>query len=135
MLEEWPAGEAQAGGIDDSARLVQFLRNVLRRTGLAGNHRQLLAALYEAGDQGLLRTQIAERLGLKELQVSGVLGSLGRRIQGTPGVERAGRPGRSGTGHMMDFDRVNGIWRYRLIPEARQAIEEEDDTLHILGEA
>ncbi|MGI6206654.1 MAG: hypothetical protein ACOYEW_00460 [Anaerolineae bacterium] len=131
--EQHPVDEVAEKGADRSTALVRFLQDVLNRRELGENYKQLLASLYEAGDAGLLRRDLVQKLGLSDSQLSGILGALGRRIEATPGVDTAGRPGRTGTGHMMESDKVGGIWRYRLIPEAREAIEKEDSTLHILS--
>lgn len=115
-----------------STALVAFFRRVLTRRDLSDNSKRLLAALYEAGDAGLLRDELARRVGVDDSQLSGVLGAFGRRIEATEGISTVGRPSRKGTGHMMDFAKVAGVWRYTLIPEARQAIEAETDNIGIL---
>jgi hypothetical protein len=86
-----PRGEAisssgsplQAGSVDQ--RTTELVERVLTRVVLAESHRALVTAVVEAGDEGILGSELLQRIGLANAQFRGVLGSFGRRVSNTPG--------------------------------------------------
>jgi hypothetical protein len=78
-------------------------------------------AQYEAGDRPLTGAELARATGRTVQQLSGILGALGLRIHGTKKID-----GRAGISLVFAVrEEPGGGWSYRLLPEARRALEEE----------
>lgn len=103
---------------------VEFVRKIIHRMAVPNGQSQLFRALYEGGEQGLSRSELALRMGRTEEQLSGILGGFGRRIQHTVGVQSLGRAGRSGVEHVLDVFKIGGQYYYRMLPELRLVIGE-----------
>jgi hypothetical protein len=84
--------------------------------------RVLYKALYQAGEEGLCREELAIAVGRTRHQLSGILGALGRRINTTKGLE-----GKGGIEVVIETSRTTGGgWRYRMRPILREALEAEN---------
>jgi len=103
---------------------------LLTRIPVPRGQRQLYKALYDAGDAGLTHDELVKVMGRRDRRdLSGVLGSIGRRVNGTPGYGQRERP----AGYMvLSWERLDdGQWRLRLLPEMRAALEAlNPDWLH-----
>lgn len=113
-----PAGSE--GG--DGPTPEDFMR-LLTRIPVPRGQRQLYKALYDAGDEGRLQDELVDVMGRRDRHdLSGVMGALGRRINGTPGYGETHKPG---TAMVFSFEKASdGQWRYRLLPEMRAALED-----------
>ncbi len=98
------------------------------RMPVSRGHRQLYKALYDAGDAGLTYADLAKVMNRTHHQLVGVIGSLGVRVNNTPGYGQIKHPG----GNMLFVWRRNeNKWSIRLQPEARAALERlNPDWLH-----
>jgi hypothetical protein len=85
--------------------------------------RTLFEALYRAGEPGLLYPDLAQAMNRDEPQLNGVVGALGRRIKGTAGFDASVK---FPIEVFFDITRVDGRWLYRMRPELREVLEEED---------
>ncbi len=100
---------------------VDAVRRMLTRRPVPDGQRVLYRALYQAGDQGLSRSDLAVAMNRSKLQLSGVLGALGRRINRTEGLE-----GKEGILIVFDASMLgDGDWHYRMRPVLREALEAE----------
>ena len=67
---------------------------VLTRMPVTTGQKQLYKALYDAGDEGLATHELIRVMGRRDSSdLAGVLGALGRRVNGTPGYGRSASPG------------------------------------------
>jgi len=105
---------------DSTLNIKKVIREVLHRLPVPRGQQELYKALYHSGDKGLSYSQIAEVMNRTEQEIAGVLGALGRRVNGTPGVS-----GDEGIGLLFIIERVGDEWHYRMKPELRQVLEEE----------
>lgn len=95
---------------------------LLTRIPVARGQRQLYKVLYDTGDAGLTHNELVIKMGRRDRQeLAGVLGALGRRVNGTPGYGQREKP----SGYMvLSWEQLNdGQWRLRLLPEMRAALE------------
>lgn len=100
---------------------VDDIRFMLRRKHIRSNQLTLYRILYNAGDAGVEARKLAEAMKLTPQQLSGVLGSLGSRINNTEGLEDKGA-----ILIVFDIREVNdGEWLYSMRPILRKALEEE----------
>ena len=97
----------------------EIIRDVIRRRPVPPGQRGLYEVLDKAGDQGLLKPELAEAMGRSERELTGVLGALGKRIFGTKGTDD------QGILLFLEISAADGTWRYRLRPEARAVLEAE----------
>ena len=109
---------------DEQRKFVspEFLRRALKRHPLTKNTLALLKSLYEAEKDGFLsretlRNEIGSHTDQKfsDQQLTGVLGSFGKRIHQTPRYNKA---------PYLHWKKVDGNWRYRL-PEELQSVVAE----------
>jgi hypothetical protein len=98
----------------------ELVRRVLNRMEIPPGQIALYKALANAGEERLSASALAAAMGRTEQVLSGVLGALGRRINGTEGVDQTNPPG---IGLFLGYTRENGKWHYRLRPEVRDALE------------
>jgi hypothetical protein len=119
--ERWHVESAQsaAATLTGSEDLVKLMQSVIARTFIPLGQVLLYKALYEAGEEGVRRGELHEKMDLARDQISGVLGGLGRRVNYTSAVG-AEKPGSE---LLIRWGRVGGKMRYFLRPEAREAIE------------
>jgi hypothetical protein len=99
-----------------------YMRIFTRRPVPRGQ-KQLFKALYDAHETGLTNDELVRVMGRRDRQdLAGVLGALGRRINGTPGYSyKTGL----GTRMLLTANAAPGNqWRYFLKPETRQILEE-----------
>lgn len=105
-------------------------RQLLTHIPVPRGQQQLYKALYDAGDAGLTHDELVKVMGRRDRRdLSGVLGALGRRVNGTPGYGQRERP----AGYMvLSWERLDdGQWCLRLLPEMRAALEAlNPDWLH-----
>jgi hypothetical protein len=100
---------------------LEEVRLMLRRKYVTDLQRKLFKALVEAGDKGLTNSELAEKLGITRVQLSGVLGSLGTRIARSKGFEHDG-----GIGAIFEsFPAANDQWLYKIRPILVKALEAE----------
>jgi hypothetical protein len=100
---------------------VDDIRAMLKRRPIRSNQLTLFQVLYKAGDVGIVTRKLAEALKLTPQQLSGVLGSLGSRINNTEGLEDKG-----GILLVFEIREINdGEWLYCMRPILRKALEEE----------
>lgn len=100
---------------------VDDIRRMLTRIPISYGQRTIYKALYAAGDQGLSSSGLAAALDGSRAQLSGVLGALGRRVNGTEGLE-----GKGGTGLILEISLLDdGDWCYRMRQVLREALEAE----------
>ncbi|MBN1668159.1 MAG: DUF262 domain-containing protein [Anaerolineales bacterium] len=97
---------------------LQLVLNMLRRIGMPRGQKELYRILAEAGDEGISWEELCQQMGRSKGQMSGVLGALGRRINGTPGLDDD-----RGIGHVVEIWNVGPTWRYRMKPVLRTALE------------
>lgn len=122
-VEEFAAIAHLFGGTARSAPPAdepELIRRVLERKQVPPGQRALLRALYRAGDAGLDAPELARAMDRSEPELAGVLGALGRRINGTPGANTAEPPGIT---LMLDVTAAGNGWNYRLRDAARAALE------------
>lgn len=100
---------------------VRDVRRMLTRIRIPDGQRALYEVLYEAGDQGLSRSDLAAALNRSKSELAGVLGALGHRINRTEGLE-----GKGGIEAVLDVSTLeDGDWHYRMRPVLREALEAE----------
>jgi hypothetical protein len=100
---------------------VDDIRFMLRQKPLRPNHLALLRILYRAGETGISGRKLAESMKMTPNQLSGVLGSLGVRINGTEGLEDKG-----GIMVVTNIEEQNdGEWLYTIRPILQRALETE----------
>ena len=99
------------------------IRRVLKRIPITPGQQALYEALYKAGSNGLTQHALAAAMGRTEQELSGVLGALGRRINGTEGV--ALKPGDLGISIFFDVKWVNDVWHYTMKPALREVLDDE----------
>ena len=96
---------------EEQATVEDCLR-VLTRRNVPEGQRQLLQALVEAGPYGLTGEELVEVMGRRDLlELSGVLGALGKRVNRTPGYGESQTPGIE---MLLDIAKTDGGWRYSL---------------------
>ena len=100
---------------------VDDIRYMLRQKPIRANHLTLFRCLYKAGSSGIEGKKLAEAMNLTPHQLSGVLGSLGNRINHTEGLEDKGA-----ILIIIDITETNdGEWLYTIRPILKKALEEE----------
>lgn len=79
-------------------------------------------AFHSRKDKGLTHAELIAVMGRRDMQdLAGVLGALGRRVNGTPGYGEESQPG---TNMVIDWEPLpEGKWRLRLKPEMRAVLE------------
>jgi hypothetical protein len=102
--------------------LVKSIVHVLTRKPIPRGQLCLFKALYEAGSRGLSKEDLAERMRWgNEKSLTGVIGALGKRVNGTWDFEIA-KPGAELL--VVSFNgKRNGTVFYRIRPELREAIK------------
>ena len=81
-------------------------------------------ALYEALSGGQISYgELLERTGRTGQQMAGLLGALGRRINGTPEIKQAGLPGNVKA--VLNYERIGGKRHMDLTIHAKEALEAE----------
>ena len=101
-----------------------YLR-LLTRIPVPRGQKQLYKALYDAGDNGLTHDELVEVMNRRDRRdIAGVLGALGRRVNGTPGYGEENQPA---SNMVIEWEELeDGQWRLRLRPEMRTALEALD---------
>jgi hypothetical protein len=103
----------------DEATLI---RRMISRAPISYGQRILYKTLYLASDDGMNNRELAETLSLTPYQFAGLLGALGKRVNGTEGSNQFGR---IGLNLLFDISRSGDIWNYRLRPVFRTILEED----------
>jgi hypothetical protein len=97
------------------------VRRMLKRRFIPRGQQALYESLYRE-EGGLSADELAAAIGRTRSQLNGVLGALGRRINGTPGLE-----GRGGIEVVLDISPMaDGNSHYRMRPILREALEAEN---------
>lgn len=126
-LERWQVIEPEENNGGDGSPATEAtaedFRRLLTRRPVPRGQKQLYKALYDAGDEGLSGEELVTVMGRRDSSdLSGVLGALGRRINGTPGYGEEARPGIE---MVFTFEQLpDGQWCYFLRPEMRAVLEE-----------
>ena len=102
----------------------EVIKRVLeRRPYLSPGPKTLFRVLYRAGSKGLKFEDIASGMERTPVQLGGVLGALGRRINNTSGVE-----GKPGVAYILEIVReIDGdpeAWGWRMRFELQQIIRD-----------
>jgi hypothetical protein len=97
----------------------EIIRRVLRRRQIPDGQRALYKALYAAGDRNVSQTELAAAMGRTEQELSGVLGALGNRVNGTEGSEE------QGVELLLYRNMMDGEMHYRLRPEVFEVLRRE----------
>ena len=79
-------------------------------------------ALYKAlGEEKLEYGEFVERTGRRRSQMAGILGALGRRINNTEKIHKAGLPGNCDA--VLEQTRKDGVWYIELKPHTIEALK------------
>lgn len=100
---------------------INDIKRMLKRIPIPDGQIELYRFLYQAGETGMTNVELAKRMGRSRLQLAGVLGALGNRINGTEGLRNKG-------GLLVVFDvkqLSNGDWYYKMKPVLRKILEVE----------
>ena len=110
-MSDQPAVDAPT--IGDCIRL-------LTRIAVPPGQKQLYQALVAAGPKGATTQELVSTMGRRdEKDLTGVLGALGHRVNGTPGYGATHKPGIL---MILQIDEAEQGWRYRLKPVMRDAL-------------
>lgn len=110
-------------GRDTQGKTPEDYRRLLTRLPIPRGQQQIYKALYQAGDKGLTARELEERIGRRRSELPGIMGALGRRINSTPGIGEAKKPG---IALLFDIAKLNngaGEWHYRMTAMLREALE------------
>lgn len=112
--------KAKTGGeiVDE----ITHIRKVLHRKPLSNGQKALFSILYNSIDQPINSRDLAKALSFTPIQFAGLMGALGKRIEGTEGSEAFPR---LGIGLFFEFQRSEGQIAYKLRPIVRQIFEED----------
>jgi hypothetical protein len=100
---------------------VDDIRYMLRQKPIRSNHLALFRLLYKAGPSGIGARKLAEAMKMTPHQLSGVLGSLGVRINNTEGLQDKG-----GVLIVTSIEEDNdGEWVYTIRPILQKALDAE----------
>lgn len=100
---------------------IEDIKRMLTRLPIPNGQLQLYKALHTAGNTGLTNIELGRIMELTRLQIAGVLGALGNRINGTEGLQNKG-----GVSIVFEISRLNnGDWHYKLRPIMRRILEQE----------
>lgn len=101
---------------------VDSIRLMLTRRPLTNNLSVLLNNLYAVGEEFVSASDLVAMLNINKLQFSGVLGSLGQRVNTTQGLE-----GKGGINVVLEVEPSSrNEWMYRMRPILRKALELEN---------
>lgn len=104
----------------DNAPTVDDCLRILTRRSVPNGQIQLYQALLVAGSKGATTAELVSTMGRRDAKdLSGVLGALGNRINGTPGYGESQKPG---IGMILRWNKVDEGWRYYLKPVMREAL-------------
>jgi len=103
---------------------IEAMRQMLRRAIVPAGQRELYQALYRVGPDGLAADDLADGMGRTRDERNGVLGALGRRINGTELVNAHSANRKPGLSLVLEM-RNDGEWWYALKPDFRRVLEEE----------
>jgi hypothetical protein len=99
---------------------VKVIQRIIERVAIPDGQIELYKVLYEAGDNGLEITEIAQAMHRPKEQIYGVLGALGRRINNTPGI--SDKPGIGYVFELMRYEKGER-WGWKMRRELRQALQ------------
>lgn len=100
---------------------VDDIRKMLQRAKISQNHRELFRVIYQSGETGIVFSRLTKAMKMTSQQLSGVLGSLGRRINQTNRLKDKG-----GILIVFDiFETKDDEWLYIMRPVLRKALEAE----------
>ncbi|MBC8509944.1 MAG: hypothetical protein H8D34_34280, partial [Chloroflexi bacterium] len=94
---------------------------MLTRRQIPKGQKNLYQELSKSVDEWVSATDLATGMGIDKSQLAGVLGALGRRINNTKGLE-----GGEGSLIVLDINREDDEWFYRMRPILRDALEIEN---------
>jgi uncharacterized protein with ParB-like and HNH nuclease domain/predicted transport protein len=103
------------------------VRRMLTRIPVPAGQRDLYRLLYDAGDGWVALGDLAVALGRTRHEFAGIIGALGHRISGTPGLGRDRFGNKRGLSAVLDVEMPSGgsDWIYRMKPILREALEAE----------
>lgn len=96
-----------------------FARRVLNRISLAPSQKALLKAIYDAGEGGILGSELLDVLDYSQAQFRGMMGAFGRRVANTDGFSTDFE-----TFFKWEWDSEASSYRYWLEGEIRAAVKE-----------
>jgi hypothetical protein len=109
-----------------AAKLAQdedFLRRMLRRSPVSRGQREFYGVLaQDAHGGGTARKEIGKQMGRTQKELDGVLGALGKRVNGT---QRDDMDAAIGIGVLFDIWWADDDWQYRLRPAFAKVLREE----------
>jgi hypothetical protein len=117
-MNRWGRG-GPARAKTDPADATRAVRRVLKDRPLPKGQQALMQALYEAGDAGLMTSELTALLNRDEQQFNRLLARMARRIRRTPSARVLQRPGIT---LLFDITPIEGEWRYKLRPVVRKAL-------------
>ena len=104
----------------ENAPTVNDCLRMLTRRSVPDGQVQLYQALLVAGAKGATTAELVSTMGRRDAKdLSGVLGALGNRINGTPGYGESQKPG---IGMILRWNKVDEGWRYHLKPVMQEAL-------------
>jgi hypothetical protein len=108
--------------VEGSSNFAAITR-VLKRIPISPGQKALYQALYNAGSDGLMQKELAQKIDRTEQELSGILGALGRRINGTDGIVI--QEDELAISVFFDVEWIDDEWHYTMKPILRKALEKE----------
>ena len=106
---------------EEQATIEDCLR-VLTRRKVPDGQRQLFHALVQVSPSGLTGEELVEAMSRRDLlDLSGVLGALGKRVNRTPGYGESQTPGIE---MLLDIIQIDEGWQYSLKPIMLEALRQ-----------
>lgn len=116
-----PSSEESANGHEPTIEPQKAIRNMLSRIDIPNGQ----LAVYKALVNGRLEyNELLAKTGRVSREMSGVLGALGRRINGTEAIHKAGLPGN--TSAVLVREKEGGKEYFSLTPDALEALRAEE---------
>jgi hypothetical protein len=119
-VHEGTAAVYPSEGTSQPRRDLETIRRVLGRIAIPEGQKALYHVLYDAGDRVLSAGELANAMRITVQELNGVLGALGRRVNGTAGID-----GKPGINLLLDVEKSGGEWHYHMPQETRSALEKE----------
>jgi len=104
----------------ENAPTVNDCLRMLTRRSVPNGQIQLYQVLLVAGSKGATTAELVSKMGRRDAKaLTGILGALGNRINGTPGYGETSKPG---IGMILRWSKADEGWRYYLKPVMREAL-------------
>lgn len=117
------AAELEEGAAEEGAESgrvpLRVARKVINRRHMYPLQQKMLELIYDAGDAGILATDLQDELDYEPAQFRGLMGAFGRRVAGTPGYA-------DGDWFFdQEWEAEEQCYRYRLAGDPREAVRRE----------